>query len=155
MNLEDNNGNTALMYAIKKNNYHIVKFILENVFKNNQTKNQTNVLQVKNSYGTTPLILSIKTRFNNIIQLLIDYSSKDIINVKDYLGNTALIYTCVIQEKSHLNKDFKREDIFKKLMEKGADYTIKNHEGFDVLYYCIEHNFDNLVELIVNKKKKI
>ena len=71
----------------------------------------------KNGHGYTPLIISCREKYIDIVKLLIENGAD--VNTEDEYGNTPLIYSC---EENNLS-------IVKILIEHGADIHKKNNEG--------------------------
>src|SRR5579875_2238157 len=77
----EKSGDTALIWAVRKNNYQIVKMLLD--------EGTSNVAST-DRYGNTPLILSIKKNNNRIASILLKTGKANVDHVNNK-GETALI----------------------------------------------------------------
>lgn len=97
INIRDDKGNTALIYAAKQGHIPLVEFLL--------TIDKINV-NAKNTNGYTALIMAVEDGRKNIVKLLLDNPNTNI-NIYDNYGNTALLQAI---KNSH-------QDISKLLLE--------------------------------------
>ncbi|MDF2529960.1 MAG: hypothetical protein K0Q57_840, partial [Gammaproteobacteria bacterium] len=88
------------------------------------------------SSKSTPLILASKTGNNHSALLLVGlYKNSDRLNARDYIGNTALHYACLMRNNL----------LIEALILQGADANIRNHEGKSALeYYLLEASSKDL-----------
>jgi len=137
---EFQNGNTLLMYAIKKGHSEIVKLLLDHGAN----------IEAKNEEGNTTLgfAASMYKDDPQIIKMLLDYGAD--INARNNEGATPLI-------NAVKNHNFKSA-IF--LIDKGADTFIKNNEGETILSLAenIVHEHNNKGEwsdFVAHRAEKI
>ena len=93
VNMKDNVGNTALMYAVGREDYNTVKLLLDNGADVN----------MQNKYGRTALMYAVDRGDYNTVNLLLDNGAD--VNMKDNDGNTALDY----------DKEYERTEIIELL----------------------------------------
>lgn len=105
INTIDNNGETLLSYALKKNNYKTYELLLNSPFL---------FLNFQDQDGNSYLHLSVKNQNEKLIKILIDKGIN--INLQNKLGNTAL----------HLAYEIGNTSIIKYLIEHGINRIIKN-----------------------------
>ena len=108
INTIDNNGETLLSYALKKNNYKIYDLLLNSPFL---------YLNFQNKDGDSYLHLAVKNQLEKIIKNLVEKGIK--INIQNKKGNTAL----------HIAYETGNNSIIKYLIEHGINRTIKNKEN--------------------------
>ena len=108
INSFDNNGETLLSYALKKNNYKIYDLLLNSPFL---------YLNYQDQEGNSYLHLAVKNQEQKIIKKLIEKGIN--INLKNKKGNTAL----------HLAYEIGNNLIIKFLLENGINRTIKNNDN--------------------------
>ncbi len=148
INYQDQQGNTALLYASFKGNYDIIKILLDNgadyKIRNNmglsimhmaaQGDKPSILIYFKDKYkfdildrdynGNTPLHWAVNSTAENSINFLISWM--DDINQVDKKGQSAL----------HIAIHTLRPKLIKKLLYKGADIYLKNNIGesvYDIL----------------------
>ena len=105
INTIDNNGETLLSYALKKNNYKTYELLLNSPFL---------FLNFQDQDGNSYLHLSVKNQNEKLIKILIEKGIN--INLQNKMGNTAL----------HLAYDIGNTSIIKYLIENGINRIIKN-----------------------------
>ena len=108
LEITDNNGETALMYAIRNRQPEAVKLLLDhgaNACYQNSEANKKN----------TPLIVAVEQGSKEIVEILIDRNS-DCINAVNSNNDTALMFAAIL---GHL-------EIVQKLLDAGADPNCKN-----------------------------
>lgn len=119
----DNDGNTALHYAISNKNLEMTELLL---FFSANPNISNNALQ-------TPLILSTKNKSLEITKLILSYTDIDV-NKQDINGFTAYMYSCLNGWSS----------ICINLLENFYDLTLYNsHDGMDGFMYTINMFPDN------------
>jgi len=166
VNIPDNNGNTALMYACKNANISLVNYLI---------KYGANI-DVQNKDGMTPLIISSKYNHTDITNELINSGAK--LYTQDKFGNTALHYSCkngnIISVNnilgSHYNPEFLIKEnndgespsflsimnehsvIFLKLMNSKLDLSYKDsrHEN-NALMFSIKNNKTIIAKNIIDR----
>ena len=157
INMQDNEGNTALLYACFKGNFQIVKCLIENGADPNQRNYMgLNVLHMSSQGDRPNLLIYFKDKYHFNI------------NQTDFEGNSPLHWACHTNAENSinfllswmdninlLNKKNQtplhiaiynlRPKIIKKLLHKGADINIKdntNHSVFDI----VSNNEKNIPE---------
>ena len=108
INSVDNNGETLLSYALKKNNNKIYELLLNSSFL---------FLNFQDSDGNSYLHLAVKNQNEKIIKNLIEKGIN--LNLQNKNGNTALH---IAYEKGNIS-------IIKSLLEHGINKRIKNKDG--------------------------
>ena len=108
INTTDNNGETLLSYALKKNNYKTDDLLLNSPFL---------YLNYQDRDGNSYLHLSVKNQSEKIIKNLIEKGIN--LNLQNKLGNTAL----------HIAYEIGNNNIIKLLIEHGINRIIKNKEN--------------------------
>ena len=122
VNIQNEDGDTLLHYAINDENYEIVKLLLEH---------SANV-NAKDYYGDTPLH---NTNNYEIAKLLIEYGAN--VNAKNEFGSTPL----------HDVSDY---NTTKLLIDNGADMNVKNKYGDIPLHLAIRHEQDYYIRLLLS-----
>jgi len=162
INQKDTFGNTALIYAINKNDVDFFNQIFSTI-DNSVLKKMFNE---PDNEGIVPLFNIIKKSNIDISEILniID------INDKDPEGNTAIIYTAYYNNPSILNilikkhiiietKKFKierglytlRDDDNQRILENVlSKIYIKNKLGMSALMYACEKGYSDIVEIIMD-----
>ena len=109
INAEDENKETFLSYAIKRNNIGIINLLLSSPILNLTYQNEFT--------GNTYLHLAVIQQNINLIKILIDKGI--FIDVQNNDGNTAL----------HLAYYINNLDIIKLLIDNNVDFAVKNKKG--------------------------
>ena len=135
INITDNKGNTALIYAILNKN---INYKIDNI---SILINKYTDLNKYNEEGKTPLIYAIQNNIDyDIINLLIN-SGADV-NKEDKDGKTPLIYA--------IEKNIS-DSIIKLLIDSGADVNKGDNDGNTPLIYAIEKNIrDRIIKLLID-----
>ena len=115
INAQDNNGWTALMWAIDQNEQKIAESLI---------KKEANV-NLANKTGETPLMKAASKGLVDLIELLL--TNKAIINAVDHKGKTALMYAA---EKG-------KPDAVSLLIKNHANVTIKSKEHKTAKDYAV------------------
>ncbi len=105
-NCQNDNGNTALMLAVKNNNSDIIQLLINNNVDCN----------IRNNDGNNALMLAVKNDNSDIIQLLINNNVD--CNIRNNDGNTALMLAV---KNDNL-------DTVKKLLAAGSNPNIPNYK---------------------------
>ena len=127
INLYNNFGLNALMYATIKNHINIVALLLEH----------GSYINEYNWYGKTALIMASHYGYVHIVSLLLDKKAN--VNLYDNIhGNTALMYA--VQTK--------RINIVRLLLDAGADINIPDKLGKTVSMYASENDNKELIALL-------
>ena len=137
INVKNNSGHTPLFYACNMGYLDTIKLLVENGANVNMA---TNDLE-------TPLMQSAAKGNYPVVEYLIDKGAS--INEQDKDGHTALIITCITGRKSP-NQEYHIK-CAKILIEKGANVSICNSEGNNVLHYAIMLGNDSLVKMIIDR----
>ena len=168
INLQDIQGNTALLYAVFKGNYDIVKTLIDNgadytmrnfmglsVMHMSAQGDRPNLLiYFKDKYnfdifdrdfnGNTPLHWAVNSASENAINFLLSWMKN--INFVDKKGQTPL----------HIAIHTLRPKLIKKLLYKGADLYKKNNNGESVYDIISENNdskeFENVFRVVTESK---
>ncbi|XP_033123687.1 ankycorbin-like [Anneissia japonica] len=133
-------GASALHEAIAKGKLHLSRFIIE------ATEERT-LVNVKDSYGKTPLIRACKHVDRNTriraMELLIKHGAD--VNLKDNVGRTALSYAC------HL----KYNDAVALLVKNNVDPNIEDNSSNTPLMYCAKCGNVGAIETIIRSFKRL
>jgi ankyrin repeat protein len=159
LDIQNNNGYTALIYAAENENLDLAKKLIDSGanldIQDNQgytalmeaaTCNNSDLteklidsganLDIQNNNGYTALIYAARKNSDLAKKLIV--SDADV-NIKNKEGNTALIYAA-------RNKN---SDLAKILIENGADINIKNKEGNTALIYAAENKNSDLAKILI------
>ncbi len=133
-NAKNERGLTALTYAITNTDVKTVRILLKNADIN-----------LKDDQGNAALHLAIKRDSDSVVDLLLKHNAD--VNVTGRDGRTtnqSPLYAALLSEKM---------DLFKRLLEKGADPNISDNEGaFPLSEACLRRNADlETVELLISK----
>ncbi|ODV82874.1 hypothetical protein CANARDRAFT_204317, partial [[Candida] arabinofermentans NRRL YB-2248] len=117
-----------LNVACKKGNIEIVKLLLKTYStpKEAQSKKLLTKSFQSNAEGLLPLHIVASSGHDDLIPLLLEYGAD--INQFDKLNKWSPIFYSVIKGY---------ESTTKKLIENGADFNLKDEDGFNPLYYAI------------------
>lgn len=128
INLQDINGDTILIYAIKKQLYDIVNKILD----------ITEIdINIQNNDGNTALMIAIKYSCIKIINKILNNKNLNL-NIQNELGNTALMYAIY----------YNNEVINTLLNFKGININIQNGVSNTALMLALLYNIN---EKTINK----
>jgi len=100
-------------------------------------------VNVKDKYGSTPLILTVQKNNPTIVEMLLDKGANP--NIQDYDGYTALYWAI---EKNNL-------EIVPMLFDKGANPNIQNNEGYTALDWAKSKRNQVIINLIIKAKEKL
>ena len=139
INTIDNNGETLLSYALKKNNYKTFDLLLNSPFL---------YLNFQDRDGNSYLHLSVKNQNEKIIKNLIEKGIN--LNLQNKLGNTAL----------HIAYEIGNNNIIKFLIEHGINRIIKNKENKkaeEIKSLTMNknqsvHNYNSICKTMINNK---
>lgn len=165
LDLRDLKGRTSLHYCIYFNNYDAFNYILNN--KSDpylKDKNGNNSFFYCIKKDRTKLIIDLLKKYPNfnlknedgdtMIQAAITFSNFEIIN---YLLNTNI--NLDNQNKEYGNTALHQltvnnySELIKKFVEKGADITISDFLGNNLIHFSIMENNIELTEYFINFKK--
>ena len=168
INAKDNGGNTALMYAVIKDNKEIVRALLQaNVNVNDCNKHSMTALfeavdsnnnviaemliengadvnaascrdYIGDLYGYTPLMCSALKGNLSIVNSIVNVSNVDV-NAKDYQGNTALIYAIIGGNR----------DIVSALLHANAKVNDCNNHGRTALFKAVDTNNKEIADMLI------
>ncbi|MEI0612043.1 ankyrin repeat domain-containing protein [Brachyspira pilosicoli] len=128
---DDSSDYTPLMIAVYKEDYDMVKYLLDKGANPNTANNENKTaLMIANDEGN-----------NNIVKLLIQQGAN--INTQDEYGITVLMYAAVSGNY----------EMVKFLLENGANINTKDNYGNTVLYYNIYYDHYGEKEKLENAKK--
>jgi ankyrin repeat protein len=129
INATYNNGNTALIIAVDKNNLQIVQLLIAKGAD----------INIKNNNGYTALIFAVGKNNLQIVQLLIAHGAD--VNIKNNNGYTALIFAIA---KNNLL-------IATLLLENGANINIQNTKGATILINAIINKHLEILTFLIQK----
>ena len=134
INLQNNDGYTALMYASKILTFQeIVKLLIEKGAN----------LNSQNNNDETALIIASDYYHLDIVKILVEKGAG--LNIKNNIGNTALIYA--------VNNGYL--DIVNLLVEKGANLDSQNNDGNTALIIASINGYLDIVKILVEKGANI
>ncbi len=119
LNTQDRDGNTALIWAAKNNNFEMLHALI--------TKPGINI-NAQNNDGDSALIITANNGNLDIVKTLIENGAT--VNIRNNNGFTALTVTA---SSGHL-------DIVQTLLANGADINIQNNAGVTALFFAADHN---------------
>ncbi|WP_338966784.1 ankyrin repeat domain-containing protein [Spiroplasma endosymbiont of Lonchoptera lutea] len=160
INLQNNNGNNALITAVENGHTDIVKLLLKNGADiNHQNKfgitplitaatyGELDIMKLllekganinhQNKFGITPLITAASHDKLEIVKLLLENGAT--INLTDKNGNTALITAAT----------YGKLDIVKLLLEKGAAINLTDENGNTALITAATYDYEKIVKLLL------
>lgn len=148
-NITDNEGNTALYYAISTEKIKVINALLahhktlintkdDDILTNLINKiNASDDTELKNTLNLdSPLIEGVCTNNLEKVKLFIKYGAD--VNARDENGDTLLIHACYY--------DY---EIAEFLVEHGADINLKSPEGSSPLITAIMEERNDIVELLL------
>ena len=142
INLQNNQGVTALMYSGDNSKEDIVKMLLEH----------PNIdVNIKNNYGNTALLVSCirsnSTSSENIVQMLLEHPNIDV-NLQNNEGNTALMGCC-----SNSNNTSSENTVQMLLEHSNIDVNLQNNDGNTALIMSTSNSkktsTENTVQLLL------
>lgn len=143
--IRDKNYNYFIQYLINYNQTKILTLILE-------TSNKENInirIDIFDSDGRSLLYNCVKFNYFELCNLLIQYNKTtigiSIINIKDVLGYTSQHYSII----------FNNLDIFKLLLENGADPYILGKDGNNSYILCLMYNRYIILDYLLKNHKFI
>ena len=163
---KDIRGRTALDYCVIFNNPEIFKFLLENegdpFATNNNGENlffyclkynkndllvqllkQFNAVNIKNNEGENLLQAAISYKNNIIIEYLLNNTSINLNNKTKEYGITALHQLVVLKNENYL----------KKIIQLGADITVTDFLGNNVIHFAMIENIINIAKYFIDMDK--
>jgi len=129
VNAKDNEGFTALFYALELNYFDIVNSLIDNGADVN----------TNGKGGVTPLIYASFYGYEDFVNSLIE-KGVDNFNAQTDVGMTALIHA---SRQGY-------ENIAQLLIEKGADVNVKDDKGNTALMYAKDGGYENIVQLLID-----
>ena len=145
INLQDEDGFSALRYAIVNNNIKLIKLLIDNF------KNQINKNQINSSNPVHPPLMHLVCYRNNIdiAKLLIDNFKDQIdINFQDRCDRRKTALMCVDNDDD--------AELFKLLIDNfkdEIDINLRDIYGGTVLHYAINNDHDNITQVIIDNFK--
>ncbi|OUM59850.1 hypothetical protein PIROE2DRAFT_30584, partial [Piromyces sp. E2] len=129
-NVQDDQGNTALYYAVDIQNKGIINVLV--LDRNHSLLNQTN------NKKENALIIATKLHCDKVVRVFLEYHAN--INQQDIHGNTALHYAVQMNIL----------DIINDLTYSQANITIKNNEGHSILLRsCMENSNEKVIKWLL------
>jgi len=136
VNATDNNGLTAMHYAVKNGFENIVKILPSyNANVNAPDKN-----------GVTPLHYAVAGMHREIIVMLFKHGASA--NVKDNAGRTSLHYAAEAARSPVENKESFR-DIAELLLGRGAAIDAQDNVGWTPLHYAVSRRNQSVIKLFI------
>lgn len=135
ISLQDNEGRTALHYAIDEGNMDVLELLLLTAEQEAQL-----LINVQDNAGDSPLHHAIKMEVKEAVDLLITYGYMDV-NLVDDDGMTPLMLAVV-------KEDY---DLIEAILDLGADPTISTSTGFSAFFAAVDREDIRLVDLFTNK----
>ncbi|WP_338967567.1 ankyrin repeat domain-containing protein [Spiroplasma endosymbiont of Lonchoptera lutea] len=127
INLQNNNGNNALITAVENGHTDIVKLLLKNGADINH----------QNKFGITPLITAATYGELDIMKLLLEKGAN--INHQNKFGITPLITAAT----------YGKLDIVKLLLENGAAINLTDENGNTALITAATYDYEKIVKLLL------
>jgi len=127
------NGDTPLHWAVKNNQFQIMKFIVENVTNLN--------LNDKNFLGDSPLLLAVMNSNHQMVEYLIRKPVN--LNIQENKGYTPFIAACSSGDLY----------LVKLLMECGSDYRLKARDGQTGLHRAAFYGNIPIVKYLIKELK--
>ncbi len=135
------NGDTALVAAIKRNHIDVAKLLLEN---GATIEVWSNLSQSTPWHGMTALMCACASRSTEMLDLLlINYRAN--IDAQNDSGTTALMYSC------HNNY----AAAAKYLITHGANTELKDKKGFDAMLSACTHCCDDIIDCLIENGVKV
>jgi ankyrin repeat protein len=128
--MEDDSGYTLLHWAVQEGHEEIVRLLVEN---------GANVNVVVHKY-ITPLFNAAGSGNLEMVRLLVDLGA-DVNHLED--GGTVLHNACAYCA-------YDRIEVVKFLLQKGADPDLLDDEGRTPLFFCIEKNCLECVQVLIS-----
>jgi ankyrin repeat protein len=129
LNIRDNGGKTALIWASYENNIEVVKLLIEAGAN----------LDIRTNGGRTALMLASYNNYGEIVKLLIKAGAH--LNIRNNWGKTALI------EASY----YDHIEVVKLLLENFADECILDDGGWSFYDYLDDRNKEIIKRLYPNE----
>ena len=140
-NLQDHHGNTPLHLSCQFKRLEITKLILEL----HDRKEVLDFLSLENNSGWTPLSIAVCSGELDILELLSRYlpDSSSLLNKPDFIGMSPI----------HLAAKFGPVNVFKHLLQKGADIAKKGPLNKTALDFAIEREQCGIIKSIINDSR--
>jgi len=132
-NLADNNGNTALHYAVSHSQWDIVSLLLDS---------KVCYPQLRNKAGYSPPMLAALAQPNNNTELQVLqrlFSLADVNSKATQHGQTPLM----------LSVSHGRVEVVRLLLSSGADVNVQDADGSTALMCAAEHGHTTIVKLLL------
>ena len=141
LNIEDEMGMTALMWACYKGHKEVVQLLLDHF-------DQHIELDARNDDGMSPLMWACHEGHKDVVKLLLDHSKRIELNSRNKFGKTAFTLACKNGHKS----------VVKLLLdhtEKNIDLNARCISGMTALMYACSHGQKDVVELLLDNCERI
>jgi ankyrin repeat protein len=139
LNIQNNDGNTALIIAVKNNNKEIIELLIK--------KMDPNGLKIQNNNRDTALMIAVKNNNKEIVKLLIENMDSYGLNIQNNDGDTALM---IAANNNYI-------DIVGLMIENYNisfnGFKIKNNNGDTALIIAVKNIHINIVKLFIGKMK--
>ena len=136
LNKQSAKGNTVLHYLVQNSTNDELLRVLHKIVDDGV------MLDIRNEYGDTALILATKHKSQNVqsIEELLKFGAQ--VNIANNEGKTALHYTC----------ELKRTYVSYCLLEYGADCNMQNLAGNTPLHFAAANEEDEIVLRLLMKR---
>ena len=182
INYCDEDEQSCLFLALRKNQFHVAKFLIESGIDINYHSKRTSVVcsHVRDNFcsGSALILLCTKDHFNEeLIDIIISMPERDI-NLQSKNGNTALLTAIefghveiakllLVQEDCDINLQnnhgttplmnaayYGHKDIVELLLDReDCDLNLKDEDGDTALTYAIEGENQDIVQLFLDTGK--
>ena len=133
VNIQKENGVTALMLASQKGHTQVVKLLL----KENADVN------IQNNNGWTALMIASQNSHTQVVELLLKENAD--VNIQEKDGWTALM---LASQKGHTQ-------VVKLLLKENADVNIQKKDGWTALMIACQNRYTQVVELLLKENADV
>lgn len=131
VNDKDQSGQTPLHFAVFRESFELVEFLL---------KNGAGVDEVTNVKKARPIFLAVSHKCKEIVKLLLASGAN--ISHQDNNGNNVLHRAVLLSTDN--------EEMVRILLDSGADTNTRNNEGYSPLHLAIKMESKKIVEILLN-----
>lgn len=132
LDLIDNSGSNALIFALDDHNSEIAKYLVKKGINTNIITNE----------GMTPLMYSIKENELSLFNILINTSKLNFLN---NVGESALMLSVINNNLNMVNS----------LVLKNADLNLKDNQGWPALTYAARYGYIDVAKVLIKNGAKI